>query len=275
MFGQSAKNDGDKKTSEESDKTMDMLTRDDYQWAFDPYAYLNAFYSRYTIRLYPMEDSAMTMVLSLLPIVAARLPRCRRLLDIGSGPTVHVPIVFRRKVDEIYLSDYLPQNRELLRKWLRNDESFDWSVIVRFLLCQEADHNCAVDQAETQAKLKVQSVLACDILSANVIEPSDVGSDFDIVTSFFCIEYAVRTHAEYCRALSNVTGLVKMGGYLVLAGVLSETWYQFGGRRFSCYRLDENELFSLLNQCGMDTREQQLIYYNHCDVFLLVGKRIL
>uniref|UniRef100_A0A5S6R4Q2 Methyltransferase type 11 domain-containing protein n=1 Tax=Trichuris muris TaxID=70415 RepID=A0A5S6R4Q2_TRIMR len=215
----------------QSGDTMTTLTRDDYKWAFDPYAYLNAFYSS------PVDDSAMTMVLSLLPTIAARLPHCQRLLDIGSGPTVHVPVVFRKKVDEIYLSDYLPQNRELLRKWLRNGEPFDWSEIV-------------------EAKTKVQSVLDCDVLSPQVIESIDIAM-------------------EYSQALSNVIRLLKIGGYLVLGGILSETWYQFGGRRFGCYLLLESELFSVLSQCGMDTREKHLIYYNHCDVFLLITKRIV
>lgn len=44
----------------------------------------------------------MQMVLFYLPNIIARLPNCKSLLDFGAGPTIHVAICFRNKVDEVY-----------------------------------------------------------------------------------------------------------------------------------------------------------------------------
>lgn len=45
----------------------------------------------------------MQMVICYLPNIAARFPYTKSLLDFGAGPTIHVAIIFRNKVDEVKL----------------------------------------------------------------------------------------------------------------------------------------------------------------------------
>lgn len=77
-------------------------------------------------------------------LIERELPnRCdrRRMIDIGSGPTVYSAICFRNIVDEIYLSDYLDRNLAVVERWLNgasltltgstSTTVFDWSGVIK------------------------------------------------------------------------------------------------------------------------------------------------
>lgn len=65
-----------------------------------------------------------------------------------------------------------------------------------------------------------------------VDEAAEVPTQFDVVTTIFCLEYASETLEEYKLAVKNASSLVKTGGFLVQGGVLEEHEYSFGGKRF-------------------------------------------
>lgn len=114
-------------------KEQRILSRDDFYYAFNTQAYLKDFYSG------KIDEAAMRLILAFLPNVVARLTSGLRVLDVGAGPTIHVAVCFRKKADEIYLSDYLPQNREELVRWVRNQSRFDWSTVLKIIATQEGD----------------------------------------------------------------------------------------------------------------------------------------
>lgn len=241
-----------------------LLTRDDYPETFDSKAYLNAFYTKAD------NEPAMKLVLSQLPMIAERVsknlkPGTGRLLDVGSGPTIHVACAFREKMNEIYLSDFLVQNREELERWRRSEGRFDWTNIVKFLALMEGQPD-ERHKMENVARSKVHGVLPCDIFETNVI-PTKIQTDFDVVTTFFCIEYATVNAAEYQKAVKNVTSLIKPGGFFVMGGVMNSTWCSFGGIRYSCFTLSEAEMFSALKNGGIDVNDHEnLKYYNYDDM---------
>ncbi|EFO13599.1 hypothetical protein LOAG_14929 [Loa loa] len=59
---------------------------------FDSQAYLWDFYQC-------IDDPAMQMMIMLLPTIAERIDCYDNLLDFGAGPTIHVSVVFRNKVN--------------------------------------------------------------------------------------------------------------------------------------------------------------------------------
>lgn len=150
-------------TENDSKKFTTVYTREDYSMAFDPLAYLKDFYSKTD------NEPAMLVMLRFLPNVACRLERGGRLLDIGSGPTVHVALCFRNIVDEIYLSDYVEQNRDAIEKWRTNDVKFDWSNVSKFISMLEGSSKDDWEILEEQARQKVKGVLNCDIFRPGVL----------------------------------------------------------------------------------------------------------
>ncbi|KAF5905462.1 nicotinamide N-methyltransferase-like, partial [Clarias magur] len=58
----------------------------------------------------------------------------RRLIDVGSGPTIHAVISACEHFDELVLSDFADRNREEIEKWLKNEEGcFDWKPIIEYV----------------------------------------------------------------------------------------------------------------------------------------------
>ena len=111
-----------------------ILDRDHLHYAFNTNAYLNDFYVK-------VDEPAMQMTLTYLPMIVCRLPKGGKLLDIGSGPTIHVPVAFRNAVDQIYLTDYLPQNRAELMKWYKGESKFNWAKTLNMISVQVAFDN--------------------------------------------------------------------------------------------------------------------------------------
>ncbi|KRX16942.1 putative methyltransferase -like protein [Trichinella nelsoni] len=272
---------------------LPLLTRVDYAWAFDAKAYLSDFYSSILLHrrdvdgyqigngeFSPVSDPAMTMMLSVLPIIAERLSLKKapetgitRLLDIGSGPTIHMAVVFRDKVDEIYLSDYLEQNCEQLRLWMQDRKPFDWRSVLGYIAQREGQATLSVEAMEVASRSKLRGVFHCDVFKPGVIDwPDYDGLGFDVVSSLFCLEFASNTVDDFTNALTNVVRLVKPGGYLILGGVLGESWCKFGGRLFSSYPLTEAQLFASLRQNGISPTDPTFTYYNHSDIFLVLAQ---
>lgn len=98
----------------------------------------------------------MQMVLTFLPGIVARLPLLNSILDFGAGPTIHVAVCFRNKAEDIYLADYLPQNRKELENWRQSQSNFDWTKTLRMICTQEGQTWSTVPELEPAARKKVR-----------------------------------------------------------------------------------------------------------------------
>ncbi|VBB31525.1 unnamed protein product [Acanthocheilonema viteae] len=209
---------------------------------FDSHAYLWDFYQN-------VDDPAMQMMIMLLPTIAERVNCCDNLLDFGAGPTIHVSVVFRNKVNNIYLADYLPQNRNELFRWTNGQSSFDWTPVLKMIGTVEGSGWLQLKEMEEYTKSK-------------------------IVVSILCLEYCCNSEMEYKEAVRNVVDQVKPGGWFVMGGVLEETWCSFGGRKFTCLYLTENLLFEALREANLLVDdEQSSIYYCAKSIFLICCKK--
>lgn len=146
-------------------KVIELLSREDYPTTFDPAAYLRGFYTKSN------SEPAINLILTLFPNIVSRLPIGGRLLDVGSGPTIHVPLYFRNTVDEIYMSDFLPQNREVINKWISGKSQFDWSNVSKYIAMLEGCHD-DWQKIEDEGRIKVKGVLHCDVMQKDVIQQS-------------------------------------------------------------------------------------------------------
>lgn len=107
-------------------------------------------------------------------------------------------------------------------------------------------------QADARSKMRA-------VLDVNVYEPSvvqsvhykvnedlQIPSQFDVLTTVFCLEYATETSDDYKKVVKNASNLIKTGGFLVQGGVLEANEYSFGGRRFKCHYLTKDQLLETL-----------------------------
>ena len=58
----------------------------------------------------------------------------KRIIDIGSGPTIHTVIPAAKWFDEVYISDFSQKNIDAVQKWLARDPgAHDWEDYFRFV----------------------------------------------------------------------------------------------------------------------------------------------
>lgn len=97
---------------------------------------------------------------------------------------------------------------------------------------------------ESELRRKITHILPCDIEWDNPVKwPSSWGSQsamFDVVTTSLCLEACVTSKESYRHAIGKLKRYLKPGGYIVMYGVLEETYYFVGQERFYCFPLTTN-----------------------------------
>jgi len=212
-----------------------------------------------------VDDPAMQMVLTFLPGLAARLPAAPTLLDFGAGPTIHVAVCFRERVQKIYLADYLPQNRRELQRWREGKSSFDWTKTLKMIATREGLDWCRLREMEPATREKIDGIFYCNCLDDNeTLRTSDEHPRvFDKLVTIFTLEYCCNTQ-EYAEAIRRVVRMVRPGGFLIMCGILEETWCSFGGRKFSCLFITREFMLQCLTDAGLlvdvEDREKTILY---------------
>ncbi|VDD96449.1 unnamed protein product [Enterobius vermicularis] len=255
-------------SKERSENDNEIPITDNFHESFNTAAYLQDFYTR-------IDDPAMQMVVLFLPNIVQRLDEFESLLDFGAGPTVHVAAIFRNKAKNIYLADYLAQNRQELYHWLNGTSKFDWTETFKKIASVEGHDWQELKSIESLTRSKVKGIFHCDCHQADSVKaPENLKCNFDVVSTVFCIEYSSRTTEEYQNAVKNVVSHVKPGGLFVMGGVFEETWCSFGGKKFPCFYLTEELLFATLRDCGLLIDDpDQTICYNINGIYLICSRK--
>ncbi|XP_021350147.1 nicotinamide N-methyltransferase-like isoform X2 [Mizuhopecten yessoensis] len=176
----------------------------------------------------------------------------KRLLDVGTGPTIHTVISASSHVDEIFLSDYTPQNLHYLEKWHKGEISQPANVI-EYVLSLEGGTRTA-SEVESEIRKKVQGILPIDVTSAQPLGNFNGDTQFDIIVSSYCIGTAAFTVEEYRKCLENISSLLKKGGYLILFVCLNGDSYQMGDYRYRALSITKEEIQSTLYKAGFDIK---------------------
>ncbi|XP_043099776.1 nicotinamide N-methyltransferase [Puntigrus tetrazona] len=226
-----------------------------YEGHFDSRAYVKNFYSRPSG--HADEKDFLTFVLRCLSkLFSAGEHRGKRLIDVGSGPSIHSVLSACGHYDEIVLSDFAQNNRREIEKWLNNQEgSLDWKPVLQYVCELEGK---SPSDLEATLKQRVKEVLKCDVRLENPFYPHTLEAADCVITSL-CLEAACKDIQTYCRALRGVTKLLHPGGLLVIIGVLGESFYKVDEQLFSCLRLSQNDIEEALAGLGFSIQEFNIL----------------
>ncbi|KAG7315800.1 hypothetical protein KOW79_020666 [Hemibagrus wyckioides] len=222
-----------------------------YQKCFDSRAYMNNFYSR--PEGHSDENNYLSFVLGCLSrIFSTGEYKGRKLIEVGSGPTIHTVISACQHYHELVLSDFVDGNREEIKKWINNEEGcFDWKPIIEYVC--ELDGKSSSD-VEVKLRQKIKQVLKCNVLLENPFHPESIEPADCVITSL-CLEAACKDMQLYTDALCGVTKLLRPGGVLVMVGVLGETFYRVDEIHFSCLRLSKENIEDVVSKLGFTVQE--------------------
>lgn len=215
---------------------------------WDPRAYLKQYYS-----IPYIPDDSRALLTFLLEQLNRRPEGYERAIEFGCGPTLYTGLALSPHVRQLHLADYLPSNLEELQLWLTDAPgAHDWSVYVRAILEQELGRLPTREEMaarETELRKKVTGLHLADIRQSN---PLGSPQEFDLVTSFFCIEAVSPDLSDWETFLCNLSSLVATNGTMVLAAVRLCSEYEVLGRMFPTARVDESDFERILPACGFD-----------------------
>uniref|UniRef100_W5N4V0 Phenylethanolamine N-methyltransferase n=2 Tax=Lepisosteus oculatus TaxID=7918 RepID=W5N4V0_LEPOC len=179
------------------------------------------------------------------------------LVDVGSGPTLYQVLSGCEVFEKLVLTDFLPQNRAALRRWLGDDPgSFDWSPYLRHVCQLEGRSPEAWREKAARLRSVVTDVLPIDVHRPAPLLPGALPGPADCLVSSFCLEAVSPDRPAFTQALRHVSTLLRPGGHLVMIGALEESYYLGGpGVRIPVVPVDQAFVTASLEECGYTVLE--------------------
>ena len=214
--------------------------------ALEPYSHFvpQEYLAEYYVQL--SEENAF--LLDFYHETYRHMPVGLSVLELGGGPTVYQLLSASRCAREILFTDFLAANRREVERWLAGAAgAFDWCQYLRRVASLESD----LDAETLAARLRgcIRRVAQCDLTLENPLEP-DVRTDFDIVSSAFCLEAVTQDPADFATFLRRIRALLQPGGSLVAVLVRDSLAYKVGQHYFPACPLNEATLTAALRGNG-------------------------
>ncbi|XP_015919260.2 nicotinamide N-methyltransferase [Parasteatoda tepidariorum] len=176
-----------------------------------------------------------------------------RLLDLGSGPTVHNVATASAYFPHIVLSEFVESNCEQLRKWVRKDpDCIDWSPFLERVAKAEkrTDVKAAAKEIEDRIRSSVKAVIHCDVLDDQVIAKEYAQQPYDMILTALTLETAAVDLKSYSKIVGRVNQLLRKGGKLVMIGPIKCTYWKVGDNKFHCLPVGEDDIQKALEKNG-------------------------
>ncbi|XP_019622005.1 PREDICTED: nicotinamide N-methyltransferase-like isoform X1 [Branchiostoma belcheri] len=206
----------------------------------------------------------------------------RRLLDVGSGPTVYQLISASRVCPEIICSDIHKGALAEIKKWKNGDpNAFDWTDAVKFVCELEGTR---WESRQKQLQNAIKDTVVCDVFKENPLHPT-VFSLFDTVITAYCLEGACwdKGRSTYADTVRNICSLLKPGGYFILMSYIGVTYYIEGGQKLpESLRLDPEFVLKSLSEAGITVLEtsvyktperEECVFSDVKSILYVVGKK--
>ena len=239
---------------------MELKYGKDYETCFDVKSYLDAYYSEASLG----DESMQSSLRCFYEFWCLNAPvKNARVLEFGGGGNISSLISATPQAKEIIFTEYSEVNRKAVEAWQQNSpDSFDWSHCFTFIVkCLEKKKEIAhIKDREDELKRKITHILPCDIWWEDPVKWSSLGPQwgtFDVVSTSFCIEAAVTTEEGYRQAIVRLRKYLKPGGYLLMMGMLGETYYMVGTEKFFAFPLRKSFIEETLRSQGFDELHMQ------------------
>ncbi|GFT23180.1 nicotinamide N-methyltransferase [Trichonephila clavipes] len=159
----------------------------------------------------------------------------KKLLEIGSGATVHNIACASAYFPIIVQSDFVKDNREALKRWLKEDSPLDWSEFLNIPARIEdfqSDVNEVRAKLESRIRSSVRAVVHCDILTDGVLRfdeiPAEATPPYDLIISVLCLEVPCADFESFVKALIRINKLLRKGGGIIMCSFYEHSSWNVG-----------------------------------------------
>ncbi|XP_041346920.1 nicotinamide N-methyltransferase-like, partial [Gigantopelta aegis] len=125
-----------------------------------------------------------------------------------------------------------------------NDEGIEYIV-------HKEGNSESASAREEETRTKVKDIFFVDLLSDSWPELSSQ-QPYDVIITSRCLEATAPTIDVYHSILERLVALLKPNGFLVIVGVLGESFYKVGDKKFYCLPLTESDAKETCTRCNLD-----------------------
>ncbi|XP_069062025.1 nicotinamide N-methyltransferase-like [Pleurodeles waltl] len=193
----------------------------------------------YLVRDSAFIDDAFTRMLPVFNnIFMSGCVKGEVLIDLAYGPFFEWTFPACDYFSDIILGGSTDKCIAELEKWWKNEPgALDWSHAAK-AFCELQGNREEWPEVENRVKGKITKVVKYDVSKCNPLFPT-VLPQADCLLLPHCLEIHVTDKEEFCRALKNVSSLLKNGGHLVMIACLKQTFFMIGSFKFPHLYIDE------------------------------------
>ncbi|PRD30785.1 UNVERIFIED_CONTAM: Nnmt [Trichonephila clavipes] len=188
----------------------------------------------------------------------------KKLLEIGSGATVHNIASASAYFPIIVQSDFVKDNREALKRWLKEDSPLDWSEFLNIPARLEdfrSDVRQVTSNLESRIRRSVKSVVHCDILTDGVLNleeiPAEAAPPYDLIISILCIEVPCADFESFVSALKRINKLLRKGGGIIISSLYDCEKWKVGDKEFPNLKISLKNILAAMDMAGFGNHDMK------------------
>ena len=209
--------------------------------------YFDTYYSEVVL---PDEQAVLAYQID---VMRQRASGFSRALEYGCGPTLHRAIATARYAAHIDMADWLADNLQCVRDWLRADATdTDWNRFTQFVLGLEGLRRATADQVALREALARKAIRELFVSDARWPDPLGEARRgfYDLLVSGFCLDAISSDRRVWRRCMANVMSTVAPGGTVILHFLHRCRAYKVGERMFPGSNLSIDDLTRCLRDEG-------------------------
>lgn len=212
---------------------------------WNPRKYLDTYFS--TMR----RDEDLTLKFLITSFKKIPLKKKVKILEFGAGPTVVHVLVAVPYASEIHIADYLRDNLDEIRKWLKHQRShFNWDSFTKRILEIEGQKPTSqnIKMRNHDLRKKVKRLFLSD---ASLDFPlRDTVQKYPLVIMTYCVDSATSSKDIWRGYMKNVFKLLTPNGTILVAALRRCRFYNVGKYYFPSANINEDDFLSVFLEVG-------------------------
>ncbi|XP_078496158.1 nicotinamide N-methyltransferase-like [Lissotriton helveticus] len=221
---------------------------------FDPRKALETFFVRDSEFV---DDTITEMFSKFFKFTSSGQVKGDSLIVLSIGPFVYDPLPICEYFNEITFACADDKSIQEVQKWWKNEpDAMDFSSIMEWICDLQGSGEKWTEKQQIMQR-NIKRVLKFDIMSCNPFSPI-IHPQADCLLLAHCVEHFVTDKKSYCKALENVSSLIKPGGHLILFTIFYATFFMCGDFKFPLFCLDEDIMKDALKGAGFVIEEKYI-----------------
>ncbi|XP_072281437.1 nicotinamide N-methyltransferase-like [Pyxicephalus adspersus] len=195
------------------------------------------------------EDSLKFPIMNLYYVFSKGYIRGDLCIDLSHGSFIHHLYSASNIFKDIILMKFNEKCAMEVRRWLGDRTgAFSWTHTKTAVEELEGKSDQIQDK-ELKLKASIKQIVMCSLDKENLIDPL-VLPLADCVISVWLLGTISKDQEEYMMNLKKTSNLLKIGGHLIIIGLLNTTFFKAGGEQFHAVPYSESFVKSSLTKSG-------------------------